>query len=111
MSRAAAPSNTIMLAGPPRVMSWNSGDSLPTPSSGIRRSKRSLHCPQNPVPKTRLCPQAANAKWRNTDLGVDSGTAQNLGSGEDCFGIANPQVAGDRLDGNVGTHWTADAQL
>ncbi len=56
-------------------------------------------------------PHAANSKWRNTDRGVDSGAAQNFGSGEDRFGIANPQVAGDRLDDNFGIHWTADAEL
>ncbi len=56
-------------------------------------------------------PHAANAKWRNTDLGGDSGLAQSLGAGEDRFGISNPQVAGDRVGDNMNIHWTADAEL
>jgi hypothetical protein len=56
-------------------------------------------------------PHAANAKWRNTDLAADSGVAQPLGTGEDRFGISNPQVAGDRLNDNMNIHWTADAEL
>ena len=56
-------------------------------------------------------PHAANANWRNSDLPADSGLARSLGTGEDRFGISNPQVDGDRIGDNMNIHWSADAEL
>ena len=56
-------------------------------------------------------PHAANANWRNVNKTADSGAGINFGSGEDRFGISNPQVAGDAIGDTMGIHWTADAEL
>lgn len=56
-------------------------------------------------------PAAANAKWRNTGLGADSGAAATTQATETTLAVANPQVAGDSLGNIILVHWTADAEL
>ena len=56
-------------------------------------------------------PVSANAKWRNTTLGADSGAASVTGNGDRSQIIANAQVAGDAVGNSLIIHWTADARL
>ena len=66
-----------------------------------------------PTTLTFYNPQAANAKWRNTSLGTDSGSTtvpQNL-SQYGFTAINNPQVAGDAINNSIIIHATAEAEL
>ena len=66
-----------------------------------------------PTTLTFYNPQAANAKWRNTSTGADSGpttSPQNL-SQYGFLAINNPQVVGDLLNNSIIIHATAEAEL
>jgi len=66
-----------------------------------------------PTTLTFYNPQAANAKWRNTSSGTDSGSTtspQNL-SQYGFLAINNPQVAGDAINNSIIIHATAEAEL
>lgn len=58
-------------------------------------------------------PAAANAKWRNTNLGADSSTsaAATIALSENGFSAQNQQVAGDLASHTILVHYDADANL
>jgi hypothetical protein len=71
-------------------------------------------CPMRAAPTvTFYNPNAANAKWRNTNLAADSSTsaAGTLALGDRGFTAQNQQVAGDLAGHTIVVHAAADAEL
>ena len=60
---------------------------------------------------TTYNPNAANANWRNIDLGADSGAPVTNQAVDWGVSVRNPQIAGDALGNQVAIHVTADAEL
>lgn len=56
-------------------------------------------------------PSAANANWRNTTGGADSGAVATSFGNQQGVLIRNPQVGGDAVGNIIGVHMTADAEL
>jgi hypothetical protein len=64
------------------------------------------------VPTTTFFnPSAANANWRNLNIGADSAAGAENAQGTKIMSVKNAQVGGDSAGQNIGIHATFAARL